>query len=277
MSLSVPALFIATALGLSLAMACAWALQRRTGQSGWIDATWSFSVGAAGATMALAPLGRGAPSGRQLFVAAAVLFASVRLGLHIARRSLNAPEDPRYAAFAREWGAAFSRRLFWFLQIQAACAFVLAITMFLAAHNPAPLGLRDGVGALILLSAIIGEAWADASLARFRAQSSNRGGICELGPWAWSRHPNYFFEWLSWLGYALLAIDPSGTWPQGWLAFCGPLLMYGLLAHVSGVPPLEKHMLATRGEAYRRYQARVGAFFPWPRHKAPEQAGNSTR
>jgi steroid 5-alpha reductase family enzyme len=277
MSLSVPVLFTATGLGLSLSMAFAWMLQRRTGQSGWIDATWSFSVGAVGATVALAPLGRGAPSGRQIFVAAAVLLASVRLGFHIARRSLNAPEDPRYAAFAREWGPTFSRRLFWFLQIQAACAFVLALTIFLAARNPAPLGLRDGLIGLLLLGAIFGEAWADASLARFRAQSSNRAGVCQLGPWAWSRHPNYFFEWLSWVGYALLAIEPSGAWPQGWLAFCGPLLMYWLLAHVSGVPPLEKHMVATRGDAYRRYQARVGAFFPWPPRRAQEHAGGSAR
>jgi len=278
MSLSVPVLFTATGLGLSLSMSAAWLLQRRTGQSGWIDATWSFSVGAAGATLALAPLGRGDPSGRQLLVAAAVLTASLRLGLHIARRSLNAPEDPRYAAFAREWGAAFSRRLFWFLQIQAACAFLLAMTVYLAARNPAPFGGgSDGLGAGLLLMAIIGEGWADASLAQFRAQPSNRNGVCELGPWAWSRHPNYFFEWLSWLGYALLAIDPSGAWPQGWFAFCGPALMYWLLAHVSGVPPLEKHMVATRGDAYRRYQARVSAFFPWPPRKARKLAEDSSR
>ena len=130
---------------------------------------------------------------------------------------------------------------------------------------------------LLLLIAILGEAWADATLARFRAEPANRGGVCEKGPWAWSRHPNYFFEWLSWLGYALLAVDPSGAWPQGWLAFCGPLLMYWLLAHVSGVPPLEKHMVASRGDAYRRYQARVSAFFPWPPRKAREHVEESSR
>jgi len=267
-SLAAAALFVATGLGLSLAMAGAWALQRRTGQSGWIDATWSFSVGVAGATLALAPLERGDPSGRRIFVAAAVLAASLRLGLHIARRSFGAPEDPRYAAFAREWGAGFSRRLFWFLQIQAACAFVLAATIFLAARNPAPLGgLPDILGALLLLVAILGEAWADATLARFRAEAAARAGVCERGPWAWSRHPNYFFEWLSWLGFAFLAVDLSGAWPQGGLAFCGPLLMYWLLAHVSGVPPLERHMVASRGDVYRSYQARVSAFFPWPPRK----------
>ncbi len=278
MSLSAPALFAGTGLGLSLGMTVAWGLQRRTGQSGWIDATWSFSVGVAGATLALTPLERGGPSARQLFVAAAVLIASLRLGLHIARRSVDAPEDPRYAAFAREWGAAFPRRLFWFLQIQAACAFVLAVTVFLSAHNPAPLGgLWDGLGALLLLIAIIGEGWADASLARFRTEPSNRGLVCDKGPWAWTRHPNYFFEWLSWLGYALLAINLSGAWPQGWFAFSGPLLMYWLLAHVSGVPPLEKHMLASRGDAYRRYQARVSAFFPWPPREARASAEDSSK
>ena len=271
MSLSGPALLSATGAGLSLAMAGAWLLQRRTGQSGWIDATWSFSVGAFGAILALAPLDHAGPSARQIFVAVTALIASLRLGAHIARRSVTAPEDPRYAALARQWGPAFPRRLFWFLQIQAACAFVLVTTIFLAARNPALFGgVLDWVGALLLAVAVLGEAWADGALARFRAEPANRGGVCDIGPWAWSRHPNYFFEWLSWLGYALLAINLSGAWPQGWLALTGPLLMYWLLAHASGVPPLEEHMLASRGDAYRRYQARVSAFFPWPSTKSED-------
>ncbi len=258
-------LLVATAGGLSAVMCFAWLLQRKTGQSGWIDATWSFAIGASGAFLALTPL-RGAATGpRQYLVAAFAVAGALRLGLHIVSRSVNAGEDPRYHALAVEWGDDFPRRLFWFLQIQAACAFLLSLAVFLAARNPAAFPApTDYLGALVLVAAIAGEAWSDATLARFRARRGPGKSVCMDGPWAWSRHPNYFFQWLSWMGFAILAMDFTGGWPLGWLALLAPAFIYWLLAHVSGVPPLEKHMLASRGGAFRAYQARVNAFFPWP-------------
>jgi steroid 5-alpha reductase family enzyme len=266
--MSVALLLLTAAGGLSAAMSGAWFLQRRTGQSGWIDATWSFALGAAGVYLSLAPVGNDAPGPRQYFVAAFVVAASLRLGFHIVARSRNAAEDPRYLDLAREWGQDFPRRLFWFLQIQAICAFLLSLAIFLAARNPAPFpAAGDAIGGLLLLVAIVGEAWADASLSRFRARRGPAQSVCMDGPWAWSRHPNYFFQWLGWVGYAVIAIDFSGDWPQGWLALGAPAFMYWLLVHVSGVPPLEKHMLASRGPAFRAYQARVNAFFPGPQKR----------
>ncbi|MGE5387385.1 MAG: DUF1295 domain-containing protein [Hyphomicrobiales bacterium] len=266
--MSLALLLSTTAAGLSGAMTLAWALQRRTGQSGWIDATWSFAIGAAGVALALAPLD-GYPAGpRQYLVAALALAAALRLGVHIVARSLNAGEDPRYHALALEWGADFPRRLFWFLQIQAACAFLLSLAVFLAARNPAGFpAATDWLGALLSVVAILGEAWSDAVLARFRARRGPGRSVCMDGPWAYSRHPNYFFQWLGWLGLAVIAIDVTGAWPQGLLALLAPAFIYWLLAHVSGVPPLEKHMLASRGEAFRAYQTRVNVFFPGPRKR----------
>jgi steroid 5-alpha reductase family enzyme len=112
--------------------------------------------------------------------------------------------------------------------------------------------------------AIAGAALADHQLRRFRASPANRGKVCDAGLWRWSRHPNYFFEWLGWIAYPLIAIDITGGYPLGWVAIAGPICMYWLLRHVSGVPPLEEHMLRSRGDAYRRYQARTSAFFPLP-------------
>jgi steroid 5-alpha reductase family enzyme len=40
--------------------------------------------------------------------------------------------------------------------------------------------------------------------------------------------------------------------------------MYWLLVHVSGIPPLEAHMLERWRDAFRTYQARTNAFFPAP-------------
>jgi steroid 5-alpha reductase family enzyme len=99
-------------------------------------------------------------------------------------------------------------------------------------------------------------------LRRFRAEPANRGHICDSGLWSWSRHPNYFFEWVGWLAYPLIAIGPTYSW--GWLALAGPACMYWLLVYVSGIPPLEEHMQEVRAEAFREYRARTSKFFPSP-------------
>jgi steroid 5-alpha reductase family enzyme len=259
-------LAIALAVGLALAMACAWAIVVRTEKSGWIDAIWSFAIGLAGIAAALLPAGPATLTVRQVVVAALAATWSLRLGLHIARRTIGGSgDDPRYARLREEWGGAYRRQLFLFLQIQAACGFLLAVSILVAAHNPAP-RLRPGdiLGVLILVAAIFGEGVADRQLAHFRADPGNRGRVCDIGLWGVSRHPNYFFEWLGWLAYAAIAIDPAGGYGWGWLALAGPALMYWLLVYASGIPPLEAHMLRSRGDAFRAYQARVNAFWPGP-------------
>jgi steroid 5-alpha reductase family enzyme len=259
------ALIVTVTVGLSLVMMGAWLLQRRAGNAGWVDVVWSFAGGAAGLVYALAANpGVPWPGPRQALVALLVAAWSLRLGLHLAGRTLQGAEDVRYAALRREWGADFEPRMFWFLQIQAAAAAFLTLSVLLAARNPAPLGIGDAAGLALLAAAIAGEAAADAQLRQFRADPGNRGRVCQRGLWRWSRHPNYFFEWLAWLAYPCFAIDPLGANPWGWVALSGPIFMYWLLVHVSGIPPLEREMLRTRGEAYRSYQARTRAFLPLP-------------
>lgn len=266
--MSAAVLLFVTAAGLSVLMSLAWLIQRKTGQSGWIDATWSFAIGTAGAFLALAPLGGDTTGPRQYLVAVFALASAFRLGLHIVARSFNAGEDPRYHDLAIEWGHDFPRRLYWFLQIQAACAFLLSIAVFLAARNPAPFPApTDAIGSILLIVAVAGETWSDSTLARFRMRREPGKGVCMDGPWAWSRHPNYFCQWLIWVGFAIIALNVSGAWPQGWLALLAPMFIYWLLVHVSGVPPLEKHMLASRGDAFRDYQAKVNVFFPGPQNR----------
>lgn len=243
-------------------MASAWYVQRRTGNSGWIDTFWSLGTGLGGLLLLISSSG----GGRLWLVAGLVILWSLRLGGHIAHRSSGAAEDPRYAALADEWGTAFPRRLFQFLQIQAVCGFVLAVAIGLAGTNPAPFPTSvDFLAVAVALIALAGEALADAQLRRFRRENRGRKAVCETGLWAWSRHPNYFCEWLFWCAVALLALNFSGSHPWGWFALAAPLMMYWLLVYASGIPPLEKSMLESRGDAFRDYQARVNAFFPGPR------------
>ena len=256
-------LLLLAAIVLALAMTAAWDLAVRTGRSGWADTFWSYSVGVVGAGAALVPLAPGGwPQPRAILVAALVAFWSFRLGTHILRRTLAGGDDPRYAELRRQWGSNWRCRLLLFLQAQAGAAFVLVVAILAAAHAPGPLGPVDLVAALLALAAMAGEAVSDAQLRAFKADPANRGRVCDTGLWLRSRHPNYFFEWLFWVGVALFGLGSVAAYAWGVLGFAAPLMMYVLLVHVSGIPPLEAHMERSRGEAFRDYQRRVPAFWP---------------
>lgn len=256
------ALFV-IALSLAVLMAFAWVVQQRTGNSGWVDTIWTFAVGLVGAGSALWPFAGNGPHARQWLVAGLVALWSFRLGTHIAIRTSGITDDPRYADFAREWGLNAPRRMFIFLQNQALGSVPLVFAIFVAAHVPEPgLRVQDYLGAAILLIGILGEALADAQLTRFRNDAANKGRVCDIGLWRWSRHPNYFFEWLSWLAYPVIALTAGYAW--GWASLLAPIFMYWILVYVTGIPPLEAQMLRSRGERYRAYQARTSMFFPLP-------------
>ncbi|WP_208542126.1 DUF1295 domain-containing protein [Brevundimonas naejangsanensis] len=259
------ALWAGAALFLVLVMAAAWLVQRRTGQGGWADAFWSLGLGAAGVLVALFPLDSAAPSARQTLAACLIGAWGLRLGLHIAARARSSHEDPRYARLRQDWGPHFQSRMFGFLMLQAGAAALLALSILVAARNPSPgLSFQDALATLVFVAALCGEALADRQLSRFKADPANRGEVCDTGLWAWSRHPNYFFEWLGWCAWPIFALNLSGDWTWGWLALSGPAYIYWLLTRVSGVPLLEAHMRRSRPEAFAAYAARTSVFFPRP-------------
>jgi steroid 5-alpha reductase family enzyme len=262
-------LLIGGAVLVSLAMSIAWLIQRQTRNAGWVDVCWTFATGLAGILFALAPIGWPL-TWRNWAVALLAAAWSLRLGLHIVQRTAGGTEDPRYTEYRHKWGAQYQPKMFGLLQVQALFAFLPALSMLLAARNPAP-GLRvlDIAALLVIAIALVGEAVSDRQMHAFRAVPTNKGKVCDTGLWHFSRHPNYFFEWLGWLAYPLFAIDAA--WPWGWLAFVAPAVMYWLLVYVSGIPPLEEQMLKTRPDAFRAYQARTNAFFPGPTRAAAVQ------
>jgi steroid 5-alpha reductase family enzyme len=268
-------LLLSIAIGLSVALALAWGVQRATDSSGWIDTIWSLAVGLGGGVAAIFADG---DFGRRCAVLILIAVWSIRLASHIGARTRGGGEDPRYAKFIEEWGDSAGWKLFVFLQVQALAAFVLVLAVYLAAANPAPFPLSLDILAIsVAIVAIAGEALADAQLGRFRRSSQARTGVCEIGLWRYSRHPNYFFEWLGWCAWPLFAIDPGGRLDGSWLAILAPMLMYWLLVHVSGIPPLEEYMLRSRGEKFRSLQARVNAFFPGPRRIDKRRYTETTR
>jgi len=244
------------------ALSAAWLIVRILGDGGWTDVVWTLSIGGIGALAALWPAAD-AVMARQTLVAILIGLWALRLGGYIAQRTARSDTpDPRYERFKQEWGG-WGLKAWAFLMIQAATVVVLVISLRAAATRPeVDLGWRDLLAVAIVLVAVGGEALADRQMAAFRRDKANKGKVADTGLWAWSRHPNYFFEWTVWLAWPVMALDLAH--PFGWLSLLAPIQMWWLLNHVSGVPMLEAQMLKSRPQAYRDYQARVSRFFPLP-------------
>ena len=263
-SLSAAVLVFMTAVMLG-----AWAFGLARNNGGWTDVFWTFGAGAALAAASLVPVRPGAaPDPRQWLVAGLVAVWAIRLGSYIAGRVGRHAEDPRYASFRAEWGRDYPRNMLFVSLPQAPAAALLGLSVLIAARTPGDgLGLRDGLGLAVLLIAVLGEGLADAQMKVFKSKPTNQGRVADVGLWGWSRHPNYFFEWLGWLAYPVIGLNFGH--PFTWLTFSAPLVMFLLLTRISGIPPLEAAQLRSKGDAYRAYQARVSAFFPLPPRSGP--------
>ncbi|WP_091742307.1 DUF1295 domain-containing protein [Phenylobacterium immobile] len=264
------AYILAVLMLMSSVMGAAWLFCRRMRNGGWTDVFWTFGTGVGLAAAAMAPIGgQTAPSLRQVFSAILVSIWAARLGGYVASRVAGKPEDRRYAGFRKAWGEQYELRMLGVSLVQAPATTLLALSVFAAAHRPQPgLDLRDGLAFAVLAAAIAGEALADRQMAVFRRDPASHGKVADRGLWAWSRHPNYFFEWTAWLAWPVMALDVSR--PATLLTLIAPVVMYLVLTRGTGIPPLEEAMLQSRGEAYRRYQARTSTFFPLPPRSRPK-------
>lgn len=233
-----------------------WRWQRARGNAGIVDVVWSLAVGAAAVTAAATGSGAWLP---RMLVAALGGLWGLRLGLHLLQRVRGEAEDGRYAHLRTHWGND-QRKWFAMFQLQALLVPLFALPFLAAAANPVA-GWNGWFAAAIAtwLGSVAGEALADRQLARFRADPANAGKVCRAGLWRYSRHPNYFFEWLHWFAYVLLAVGS----PIAWLAWAGPLVMYAFLRWISGIPHTEAQALRSRGEDYARYQRSTPMLIPW--------------
>lgn len=246
-----------------LVFACTWWIARRINNWSLVDVVWSYSFAL---LVALAlPFATSTQPGLQSYHlhGALVIAWSLRLGTHLAIRWVAhlGHEDGRYLEMTRRWGAETPRKMGIFYAQQAVATTVLMTPFLASAQDPVPMGLVHWAGAAVVALALLGESIADRQLAAFKADPTNRGKVCERGLWAWSRHPNYFCEWLIWVGFALLSWTPHLHAIPG--AICAAA-MYHLLTKVTGVAISEEQLSRSKGAAYADYQRRVPAFWPWP-------------
>lgn len=238
-------------------MAVLWLVQLRTRNAGIVDVAWAALTGAVGVYFAASPAT--IPWLRWLTGAMIAVWA-LRLTVHLFRRVVGAREEGRYETLRNKWGSAANRRFFWFFQAQALAAVGFATSVLAVALSrtpPAP--WRVTIGVFLWALGVGGVALADSQLSRFKRRPESRGRTCREGLWRYSRHPNYFFEWLHWCAYIPLASGSLLWWAPVLVA---ATLLY-LLLFVTGIPPTEAQALASRGEDYRDYQGTTSMFVPW--------------
>lgn len=245
-------------VGAGLVMALLWRIQSRSGRSSIVDVAWGLGVAINSAVFAV--FADGDPR-RRWTVAGLIGIWAVRLTAHVLVRIVRLPEDGRYVSLKQAWGSAAERKMFWFFQVQAFWSVLFALPVLMACRNATSFpNAWDAVGLVIWGIAFIGETVADRQLSRFRENPNNRGAVCREGLWRYSRHPNYFFEWIHWWAYVAFAIGAE----HGWLTVFAPVAMLYFLFRVTGIPPTEAQCLISRGDAYRAYQRTTSPFFPWP-------------
>lgn len=254
---------LTASIALSLIFAFGWKWSVRHQNAGIVDVLWAFSLG--GVVLWFALVSDGDVVRRLLFGLMTAAWG-IRLGSHIlGRLRAERSEDKRYHYLRNHWGVDADRKFFFFFQFQALANILLTFPIWIILAQRTSLVIYDVLAALLVVFAVLGEWLSDRQLKQWRSQPSNRGKTCRSGLWAFSRHPNYFFEWVHWLAYPVAGIQLllNGHWFLWLCTWFAPVAMLVLLVRFTGIPYVEKQALRSRGDDYRRYQAEVSAFIPW--------------
>jgi steroid 5-alpha reductase family enzyme len=235
-----------------------WLISLKTRNASIVDPGWAFGLLICAVTYAA--LGHGY-FWRSVIVLVMAGIWSARLGLYLFfTRIWKQPEEGRYQQLRKDWKTNLNLKFLLFFEFQALLDVVLSIPFLVAAMNRTPqISWLEYAGFFLWLIAMSGEATADWQLSAFKKNPDNKGKTCQVGLWNYSRHPNYFFEWLVWAAWFIFALAS----PYGWLAIVCPALMLFFLFKVTGIPATEAQALRSCGEEYRRYQQTTSVFVPW--------------
>jgi len=223
-----------------------------------VDAGWAAALGILALYYAVA--GPGYPA-RKWAIASMAGFWGLRLAAYLLlSRVVGQPEEGRYVQLRKEWKNHLALRFLFFFEFQALLVAVLSLPFLLTCLNTrAPLGRVEKFAAGLWLVSMIGEVIADLQLNTFKKNPENHGKTYRAGLWKYSRHPNYFFEWLIWVSYAVFALAS----PWGWIGLISPALILYFLLGITGIAATEAQALRSRGNEYRAYQRTTSTFVPW--------------
>jgi steroid 5-alpha reductase family enzyme len=252
-------------VGLVLAssvMALLWWLQVRIRDASHVDVAWAALIACAAILYALLADG---DAGHRVLAAALASIWGFRLAAYLyVNRIRGKEEDGRYQELRRKWGGNANRNFFVFFQAQALFVVFFSLPFAFIALDPgSKISALAWIGVAVWAVGNAGTILSDYQLARWRANPENKGKTARAGLWSWSRHPNYFFEWVNWCGNALVAT----TAPWGWIAWVVPAGLLYLLFKVTGIPATEAQALRSRSD-YAEYQRTTSVFVPLPPKRA---------
>jgi steroid 5-alpha reductase family enzyme len=254
------AVLLWSAIGLTAYMLALWLLSLPLRDVSIVDPGWGLGFVLV-AWLAFI-LGEGC-RGRRLLLVALVSLWGGRLAAHlIARKLRDRREDPRYGAMRARYGERFALvSVVSVFLLQGVLMWIVSLPLQAAAPQPDRLGVLDALGGGVWAVGLFFEAVGDLQLRRFKADPANAGRVMDRGLWRYTRHPNYFGDFLVWWGIYLIALSTGGAW---W-TLIGPLVMSVLLIRVSGKRLLEHHMRTRPG--YAEYMQRTSGFLPRPPRK----------
>jgi steroid 5-alpha reductase family enzyme len=241
---------------------CGWLYQQRTRNLAVADLLWAACISASALYFGL--VAEGSMLSRLLVVMMGGI-GGFRLFMHLLQRMLTDPAHARREYFPHP-DSKSTRILGTFLS-RAVSAALFSVPLYVAACNPRDqAGTWTFVAAVVYLVGLSGEAYADMQLSKFRSQPRNTARTCRRGLWRYSRHPNYFFAFVHWCSYALLAVGLP--WPVWSLTLIAPLAT--AVIAFRRIPAIEADALRTRGDGYLAYQKTTSAFVPllpkgWPK------------
>ena len=243
-------------------MLISWFIAAFNRRVGIVDVTWALCI--AVNVILTAWLIEIAPISIRIFIGVSSGAWFLRLSWHLFRRYLGeTEEDRRYANMRRAMGKFqhIGFLLFFIFQAGLALLFFLPMWLLLNVDQTQWSNWTEVlmlIAGTIMLIAFCGEMVADQQLYRFKQNKHNHGKTMDQGLWRYSRHPNYFFEWLHWFAYPILGLAAGlyGLWVY-------PILMWLFLYYITGIPFSEQQALAHRGDNYKDYQRRTSMFIPW--------------
>lgn len=245
-----------------LLMIILWGVYLFQGNAGIVDLGWG--IGFLLVSWSYFILGHGNMLKMIIVTIMATVWA-LRLTAHLYQRFHFSIEDPRYTRIRKKWGGDPGNILFLMMFIfQGLLIIVISLPILIVNYGSYSYWTAIEVfGIAIWLVGVIGEYYADKQLAEFKKQPENKGKVYKNGLWRFSRHPNYFFDFLVWIGFFLFALPSYG----GIFALICPMLILFLILKISGIPPNEEQALASKGDLYRIYQETTSSFIPWfPKH-----------
>jgi steroid 5-alpha reductase family enzyme len=239
-------------------MSILWVVYLYSRNAGVVDIGWA--LGFVLTSWAYFFLGEGDLLKRLTITILATVWA-LRLAWQFYHRFVLAKEDPRYEEIRRSWGNQYLDFKFLMMFIFQGVLVVFLSLPFLIVCS---LGIPNWhpveiVAILLWVLGVGGETVADIQLTNFKKNSENQKKVCQEGLWRYSRHPNYFFEFVVWVSFFLFAL---GT-PGGWLSVISPGLMLCLLLKISGIPLTEAEALRSKGAEYEEYMRKTSPFIPW--------------